>query len=363
MTLSGNLGFVPLDEVLRLLARSGNDGMVQITNSNASGRVFVTGKGISLATTLGDYGLKDHLISSGYISDEDANKVESGSAGFGEFFGEGTEGLKLLREITVESIHQLDSDDADFQVVKDETSPFASPKPFDLEGILEESRDRAARWEQVSKVIPDLDAVLRINRQLDRETVEMNKDSWRIVSEIGSGTSVRDLSGRLGTTDFAVAKVAAEMTKDKLLYVDDSAPGYGESSYVAHIAAAVAEDSVEKTDAAHDKSWWDEPESEEVGSVSDDGFASVLSAEEASAEITDSDFESIDQVDESTRDESPVTIDEETDNSVDGDSEDTEAFLEQVFSELGPEAEESDGGHGLMRRRRMGSILRELGED
>jgi anion-transporting ArsA/GET3 family ATPase len=45
--------------------------------------------------------------------------------------------------------------------------------------------------------------------------------------------------------------------------------------------------------------------------------------------------------------------------------EDTEAFLEKVFSQLEvngqPEVEEE--GHGLLRRRRMGSVLKEIEED
>jgi hypothetical protein len=59
-------------------------------------------------------------------------------------------------------------------------------------------------------------------------------------------------------------------------------------------------------------------------------------------------------------DTQPVSVEESAVVSTD---DDTEAFLEKVFSDLGDETESADDGHGLMRRRRMGSILRELGED
>ncbi|HEY5890345.1 MAG TPA: DUF4388 domain-containing protein, partial [Acidimicrobiia bacterium] len=220
MTLSGNLGFVPLDEVLRLLTRAGNDGMVQITNSTSSGRIFVAGKGISLATTLADFGLKEHLASSGYISIDDLDAVENGTHSLGEYFTEGTEGLALIREMTVESIYRLDADDADFQVIKDAMTPFSSPVAFDLESILSDSRDRREEWAKVSETIDDLESTLRIQRNLGLDSVELDKDSWRLVAEIGGGASVTELARSLGTTEFAVAKVAAAMVRNGLVSIE-----------------------------------------------------------------------------------------------------------------------------------------------
>lgn len=367
MTLSGNLGFVPLDEVLRLLTRAGNDGMVQITNTSASGRIFVAGKGVSLATTMADFGLKEHLASSGYIAHDDLEAVEEGSRGLGEFFTEGSEGLALLREMTVESIYQLDADDADFQVVKDQTSPFASPVAFDLESVLSDSLDRRDQWQKVSKTVTDLDATVRMNRELDRDSVELKKDSWRLIAALGSGTSVRELARSLGTTEFSVARVAADLIGSGLVsiekveqtayhpaepvHVESVEPvAHQETEYDNHIEPGYltpeatvdepvveqAEASVEVAEAVHEKSWWDEPEAE---------------VEETVAEVTE-----IVQADAP-----PISVEESA--GVVTTDDDTEAFLEKVFSDLGDESESGDDGHGLMRRRRMGSILRELGED
>ncbi|HEY4606495.1 MAG TPA: hypothetical protein VIH55_02515, partial [Acidimicrobiia bacterium] len=48
-----------------------------------------------------------------------------------------------------------------------------------------------------------------------------------------------------------------------------------------------------------------------------------------------------------------------------GVEEDTEAFLEKVFSQLevNGQADVEEEGHGLLRRRRMGSVLKEIDED
>ena len=333
MTLSGNLGFVPLDEVLRLLTRAGNAGVVEITNRETRGRIFVTGAGIGLATTFNDHDLKDHLISSGYLSAADAASSAGGRAPFNE------ELVGLVREMTVESIYRMDGDDADFQVVRDATSPYASPEPFDLERILDDSRKRAEQWESVTKRISDLDATMKLNRSLSAESVELDRASWRLLSEIGSGASVKDLAARLGTTRYAVASVAATMVDNELLVVGDGAveiaPVHDEP--VEHPAGPVSAP-VDETEIDPDRSWWDEPESEQpTDAVVEDPAEQLVAADTEESE-EDAEADSAD------------------------DAEDTDAFLEKVFSEVSTEPSEEDG-HGLMRRRRMGSILRELGEE
>lgn len=333
MTLSGNLGFVPLDEVLRLLARAGNAGVVEITNRETSGRIFVTGAGIGLATTFDDQDLKEHLISSGYVSPADAATSAGGRAPFNEDL------MGLIREMTVESIYRMDGDSADFQVVRDATSPYASPEPFDLERILDDSRKRAEQWESVTKRVPDLEATMNINRTLTTETVQLDRASWRLLSEIGSGASVKDLAAKLGTTRYAVASVAATMVDSELLVFGDGAveiaPVYDES--VEHVADQ-ASTPVDETEVDPDRSWWDEPEAEQPTDVVEDTEPEPVSAETDDVSEDNADSDAADDV------------------------EDTDAFLEKVFSEVSSEPAEEDG-HGLMRRRRMGSILRELGEE
>jgi hypothetical protein len=49
VSLSGNLGFVSLDEVLRLLTRSKQRGSVDVRGEQIRGRVFITKDGIGLA--------------------------------------------------------------------------------------------------------------------------------------------------------------------------------------------------------------------------------------------------------------------------------------------------------------------------
>jgi hypothetical protein len=312
---------------------------VEITNGNTRGRIFVAGEGIGLATTLDDLDLRDHLISSGYLMPEDAATRPGDTVPFNDDL------VALVREMSVESIYRMDGDDADFQVVSDAKSPYASPEPFDLERMLDDGRKRAGQWEKVTSRVPDLNATLRMNRTLTRETVELDRESWRFMSEIGSGASVKDLASRLGTTDFAVASVAASMVDNDLLVAESQAPV--EDAVVAPVYEEEPVSPVE-SEIDPDRSWWDEPETEPT-------HATVSEDQDDTAEPAD-------EPDDVETPQRADTTDAAEDVEDADDVEDTEAFLEKVFSEVGSEPAEEDG-HGLMRRRRMGSILRELGEE
>ncbi len=359
MTLSGNLGFVPLDEVLRLLTRAGNTGVVQITNGAVDGRVFVTGQGIGLATTFEDDYLQRHLVNSGYLRPD-----------AGERFDFSDDLIDVIREMTVESVYRMQLEPGDFQVAKDVTSPYAAPTPFELEHILEDARRRAEQWDKVKTRIPDLDVQMKINRDLQRESVEIDRESWRVISEIGSGASVSELSRRLGTTDYAVASVAASLLVEDLLtskggFVPpvDSEPSQEPHDFedaAAEPVEPVSEPSFEQTEPVVEAPVAEEPVAEESHDV-------VAASDEAKTEDEPAFDPNQSWWDEPEDDEAPAASEEsgETDPAAaegEGDGEDTDAFLEKVFSEVGSENSEEDG-HGLMRRRRMGSILRELGED
>ena len=77
MYLSGNLGFVSLDEVLRLLTHSGQEGCVDVRSEQVRGRIFITKGGIALATTSDDEDLQRLLVKSGLVEDDYLRSVES----------------------------------------------------------------------------------------------------------------------------------------------------------------------------------------------------------------------------------------------------------------------------------------------
>jgi hypothetical protein len=407
VALSGNLDFVPLDEVLRLLTRSEQQGAVNVQGDQVRGRIFISKRGVGLATTSDDETLRRHLINSGYVDDDYLDGVEAGEASLAPLSEEADGGITgLLREMTIESLYQLSHNGVSFEVTEGTTSPYVSPSPFDLEAALEDSRHRSEEWSEVSRVVADLNALIKMNREIgDRDSVQISRSAWKLLCEMGSGASVSTLAGRLGTTEFWTAQVAADMTDRGLLVVGVEADAEVEEADEPEWAKVT-----EVTGA--DESWWQEPEDETPVSETQDedepeavehvevetGEAELEEVEEKAGpdkgrffgqfapkrdETLDyqpvadgaeepADLEPVEDEPADEIAEEPVTAEAEihedalppleSEETAEVE-EDTEAFLEKVFSELESNGQPEDESHGLLRRRRLGSVLKELDED
>jgi hypothetical protein len=376
--------------------RSDQRGSVEVRGEDIRGRVFVAKKGIALATTAEDRDLHKHLVNSGYVDDVFLRKVVSGESTFSDLLERETAIIDLLREITVESLYHLSNKGATFEVTEGAVTPYGSPRPFELEAALDDSRRRADEWAAVHETIADLDATIRMNRDAgDQDEIKINREAWRLLCELGSGASVSAIAERLGTTEFWIAKVAAEMTERQLLVLSEGFADQPAAEPAQPVAVFEPETPAE--------SWWVEPqddtpsepeavfepqpdqfepapeayESAPAASFEvepDQGFGSPEpkesrfghfvrsnradevfgAAEEATPETDTSDQP--EPYAEAPALEAPVEPDVE---------EDTEAFLEKVFSQLevNGKVDVEEEGHGLLRRRRMGSVLKEIDED
>ena len=376
MSLSGNLGFVPLDEVLRLLTRSHQQGSVVVKGDGVRGRIFVGKGGIDLATTFEDDELGHHLINSRYTDERTLSRVTSGETTLAAVAEGDTAIAELLREMTVESLFQVGGKGRDFEVLEGVTTPYASPKSFELEALLRDADERRAQWEQVHGVIPDLTGPVSFRRDLgQREEVTVNTDDWKVLSEIGTGSSVERIAEHLGTTKFWTAQVTARLLEKGLVVVTGTSPDpdvaeetVEPASDQDHYASEPATPETEYASEPVEDSYFDEGETEDdtVDSRADESWWQEPEADvpqAPGAEVTP------EVVSEGLSEIPPVATSDQDDS---GDvEEDTEAFLEKVFSELGS-AEDEDGsdsaeseaeeGYGLLRRRRMGS-LRDFSSD
>ena len=328
MALSGDLRFVPLDEVLRLLARAGQKGSIEVSGADVSGRILVAKEGIVIATVVEDQDLRQHLINSHFVDDAYLERVESGQKDFGPLADKGSGLMDVLREITVESIYQMSEHGSTFEVRRDASSPYGAPEPFELEGILDDVRKRGAEWAAVAGIVSDLEGIIKVNPNLgDRHEVIISSDAWKLLSELGSGSSVSTMAARLGTTVFWTARLAAEMAASELLIIGDQAPDGEAGRPEDEIAVPTREASAGEVEAHEGriesaKSWW----------VAESG---------APEEVAASDDRSVDT--------HADTYDEV--------EEDTEAFLEKVFSELDSQETPEAERHRIGRRRRFGSML------
>lgn len=344
MSLSGNLSFVSLDEVLRLLIRSRQRGAVEVRGRSITGRVFVASDGIDLATTLDDGDLREHLKRSRIIDDSKFKTVEAGESTLADIATDVDALQALMREMAVESLYQLQGKGEVFQVYEAQTTPYAAPEGYELEALLTDAHRREAEWAEVARVIPDMGAIVRFARDLgSRDTVEIPRDGWRVLTQVEAGSSVREMARKLGTTEFWTARVAADLVENELLVVEYGAP----------VAPTAADESPRETEEFDpNQSWWEEPErGEEPETVASQeaiaGESGDIPAEEGIPSPEPAEYEISG---------GPLAGSEEPSDV----EEDTEAFLEKVFSELegGSDEPDEEEGFGLLRRRRMG-VLRD----
>lgn len=391
MSLSGNLGFVPIDEVLRLLTRARQQGAVEVTGIGLSGRVFVGKGGIDLATTWADDDLHRHLLNSGYSDESSLRRVTTGETTLAAVAESNQDMIDLLREMTVESLYQIGRRGDEFRVREGATTSYASPKSFELESLIEDTKDRQRDWDKVAEIIPDLASAIRFRRDLgEREEVTVKVDDWKVLSEIGTGASVAEIADQLGTTEFWTARVAARLAKNDLIVLNTG------SVRVPDVATPVDEvveepEADEPVETYHGYSDEEQSETEETPSYEAPVYETPVFEtpvyETPSSEYSTEKTEEADTVDEPVAEiaevaEAVVETDPATDpntswwqepkdegedgtadeEATDAIEEDTEAFLEKVFSELETSEPEAEEGHGLLRRRRMGT-LRDFSSD
>lgn len=383
MSLSGNLGFVSLDEVLRLITRSKQTGAVEVKGDRMHGRIHVGRSGISLATTFSNDTLTSHLARSGLVTGDQARQIASGSADLSSM-AEQSRITALLREMSVEGLYQMGLMGTSFEVVPDETTPFGSPNPFDLEELLADSRKRFSEWEEVRAIVSDLDRQVRLQSELgDRLQVTLDKDSWQLVSQIGHGASIRELSEQIGTTEFWTARVAAGLVENDLMSLEaaslEAFEPDSEEPASAELAAAAEPHGTDEETSVAEKGETGEPEVETVEAETpaempvadavtftpESETGEVLADDEAAAGVAAAAASQSVDPNESWWKEPVTASKDEVVDSVfaEGTSEpassevedDTETFLEKVFSELEPPGD-AEEGYGLLRRRRMGAI-------
>lgn len=370
VSLSGNLGFVSLDEVLRLISRSHQEGCVNVTGNGFRGRVFVGAKGVDLATTHADTELSRHLVNSGLLDRDTVALIESGNGSTSDLEeGVRDKVVELIREMTVESLYQIGLHGADFEVKDGEKAPFPSPRSFELESILEDAAKRASEWQAVSRLVPDLSGRIEFQRDVDdRDSITISTDAWTIVTEVGAGSSVDEIADRLGRTPFWTARVTGQLIGDALLRLDGGARPVAKpaeevdpwrDSFGEEPASSVEEAAHTSSEEEHDPdgSWWEEPSQQAEDAKSEDqGEDSMFGRFAARAQARDTERSGDDDAgqDAESEDSLAATI---TFSGIKPAEDDTEAFLERVFSELGSdeEPEEDDDGYGLLRRRRLGT--------
>lgn len=186
MALQGTLDTFALPDVLRLLATTSKTGQLVVQGDRGSGSLRLDGG----AVVGGDTSLADT-----------------------------TESHEVLFEL-------LRLDDGSF-VFDQETSIAASGPGVDVATVIEAAEAAHAEWLDLSTVVPSLDVGIALADDLPDDTTTIDRERWKLIVTIGSGTTVRSLGERLGLTELPVLRAARSLVDDGLATIDEPADGPG----------------------------------------------------------------------------------------------------------------------------------------
>ena len=403
MSLKGHLEVFPLEEVLRLLARSKKSGSLRVDSASHAGRIFMAGGSISYATVNDDDYLRRQVVNAGLVSESSLSR--GGRAALPELLAEGVKGSALsdfIREEVVESLYRIrKAGSGAFEFHVDMTPLYPTGQSFDTDVAVSEADRRAVEWLEIEKVLSDLATPLRMTHSLpDENDATISPAAWKLLARLESGHSIDDLSTIIGQSRYRAAREIADQMRAgrvELVPIDAPTPVYEpEQAYAPPSWTAPAEETDDEPVAEEQESaapawgsWSDEPAAETP--VFEEPVVEAPVFEEPAVEAPAYEATAFDepaveapQYEEQTVVEADETPAAEAEGTPEGTktepdssggwwaqamgetaNDDADAFLESVFGELeenDAEKTEPDQGFGvgLLLRRRMGAVARDL---
>lgn len=367
MALTGNIEIFPLPEILRLLARSGKNGCLRVDTGGTDGRIYLQDGSMTLATVSSDSEVLDQLAAAGVVDLDRLSGRETMDLPSAISADKTSEELgDAVREHIVESLYRIRRPgQGSFEFLVDRDPRFRTGQQFDIEALVSDSDRRAADWSDIERTISDLDLPVRMARELSVPEVSVNAPTWRVLSVLEGGATIREIARHLGTTDFRAAREVAGLIRSELVEPVPAVLGGPE----------VREDFSEQTPV------WHTPASEEViDEPESDSTASpwAVTAEPETSDSSTDPWTMPDPDPTSSTDPNPTGEGDTTQpdrsagwwaeamgQSDDLGEVDTDEFLESVFaddSESVDESEETGFSMGLLRRRRLGPVTRDMSD-
>lgn len=405
MTLTGNLEIFPIEEVLRLLARSRKTGCLRVDSAAQQGRLFIAGGALTFATTATDEEVRRQVVNAGLVTNEDFRRVDLSGATLTEVLAPNVSTSSLtdfVREQIVESLFRVRrAGGGQFDFMVDVAPRYPTGQSFDPEVAIAESDRRAVEWDDIEGVVPSMTVPYRLARELpDDNPVTLQPNTWRFLAAVEAGASVDDLADRLGLSKFRAAKETAHLVRNTLLEemsidtlvtppMAEPVPVEDKSWFTPPTPVAVAPEPVYVSPVVPEPepalaTGWDSVEPEPEPALPTGWEPAVVDAAAPMA-VDKADRSWFTQVAPEPIVDTTPDIPEKvsgwwTDATAGssgptpapaGGAEDAEAdrFLESVFSQLNEpvaptepaEAEEDPNfGLGLLRRRRMGAAARDI---
>ena len=189
MALQGTLDTFALPDVLRLLASTRKSGRLLVQGDDGNGSLFLDG---------------------GSVVGGETNLAPT------------DEGHEVLFEL-------LRLGDGSFLFDPAESTPDPGA-PAEVEDVITKAESAHAEWQDLSTVVPSLDVGIELAEDLPDDDATIDRDRWRLIVGIGSGTTVRSLGDQLGMRELPILRATRGMVDDGLAVIGDGGSSGGRAS-------------------------------------------------------------------------------------------------------------------------------------
>jgi hypothetical protein len=228
MALSGTLDSFPLPEVLRLLGRSGQTGLLLVKADDQEMRAYLQGGRLLFACSDDERAVKSRLVGGGLLDREGWEQVSSGDVSADELLADDVSPLdydRAVRSLTVDAfVEIMRRRQGSFEFEEGVTTSIRLGTELSIDDTLDEVDERLRAWNAIREIVPSMTARIHLAESLPEgsDSVELNQDEWSLLGLIASGTTVKRLSSHTGESEFDTASKVAAFVSRGLAWVGDN---------------------------------------------------------------------------------------------------------------------------------------------
>lgn len=228
MALSGTLDSFPLPEVLRLLGRSGQTGLLLVKADDQEMRAYLQGGRLLFACAGDERAVKSRLVGGGLLDRDGWEQVSSGDVSADELLADDVSPLdydRAVRSLTVDAfVEIMRRRQGSFEFEEGVTTSIRLGTELSIDDTLDEVDERLRAWNAIREIVPSMTARIHLAEALPEgsDVIELNQDEWSLLGLIASGTTVKRLSSHTGESEFDAASKVAAFVSRGLAWVGDN---------------------------------------------------------------------------------------------------------------------------------------------
>jgi hypothetical protein len=222
--LQGDLAAFPLQDVVRLLARRRQTGVLRVEIGDLTGRVFSVDGRVTYATTRDGDGSVAALARLGHRPERDRRGRNRGGK-----WPDPARPLILqqIGEVLVRLEHTVSGRFWFVEGVTTRAYGATEIQRFEAGEVLAAADDRRKEWAEIARILPDASVRFVMRSHLDPGVTRavVPAPAWPILAAIGGGATVQQVAEHLSLFELSAARLVADLYIEGLIVPEHESEG------------------------------------------------------------------------------------------------------------------------------------------